>query len=122
MQKWVIRTATGEFCYGGPYEPTLPTVNTAAFQLVALSRDRAPDRRGERYDAVSGVRVATADEIAAYDEQEVTAQAMSAFDGVSGKPLKAAMIAVFWQITGSLPTATQRDELRTKSVAVMKAR
>jgi hypothetical protein len=76
--RMVIRVATGEFLYGGFYDPAPPSTGTdangepipdAAFAVVTVPGDRPVDVRAERYDGAAPARrrPATGPELTAFD-------------------------------------------------------
>ena len=75
INKWVIHTASGEFKYGGFYEPTRPPNGTdaqgepipdPAYAIVVVPGEKMPDPRREKWNG-SAVVDKTAAELAAYD-------------------------------------------------------
>lgn len=83
VNKWVIRTATGELQYGGYYEPTLPSVDAAAFSIVTLPSpdwdDTMPDRRTQRWNG-SAVVAKAQSAIDDHDRAASDANAHAFFD------------------------------------------
>ena len=75
INKWVIHTATGEFKYGGFYEPTLPQTGVdaennpiydPAYSIVIVPGEKMPDSATQKWNG-SAVVDKTAEELAAYD-------------------------------------------------------
>lgn len=67
---WVIRTSTGEFQYGGPYNPVLPVVSVgppvvydANYSFVTLPDGAVPNPSLQRWNG-SAIVAKTDDEIA----------------------------------------------------------
>lgn len=90
--KWIAKVATGEFLFGGYYEPT-PWIKAEQPQqppgtydpdtdVVIVLGDRHPDPRTERWDGATSTRPATAPEIAAWDAAETDRQCLSTLDGL----------------------------------------
>jgi len=131
---YVYRKSDGRFLGGGfydvqpPLKEGLPDPEGHPTQVpdydlygVAEFNETHPDPRMERFDATLGKRPATAQEIAAYDADQLNRDAALTWDSVSGRAIRAATAAVFWQITGALPTTQQANAMRTKFLTVFKA-
>lgn len=83
QNKWIVRTATGEFLVGGFYEPTPPSLGLnpdgsvivdPAYAVVALPVDLMPNPRAQKWNG-SAVVAKTPAEIASYDAAQTDAMA-----------------------------------------------
>jgi hypothetical protein len=85
-------TATGLFVAGvSQGDPRDDPANQALIELPDY-----PDRRTERWDGADGIRPATAQEIADYDEAEAQSAAVADIDGL--KALKALAVETLIEI------------------------
>lgn len=73
MNRWVIHTATGEFRFGGFYEPTTPDSDHS---IVTVPGETHPNPRTQRWNG-SAVVAKTPQEIAAYDSALKDTKALS---------------------------------------------
>lgn len=114
--RWVIHTASGEFKYGGFYEPTGPD---QAYSVVEIPDESMPDLRTERYDATSATkrRPATAQEIADYDAAQLDATAKQA---AVPRAVKAMLLFYLRDKLGRNPTAAERAAARDAFVQAYK--
>lgn len=112
--KWVYRLADGIFLRGcfcdHPFDSSVEGV-------VEFLDSDAPDPRTQRFDSVKGKRAATAQELITFDDSQSDDRAKSEVDG---KTIKAALLAIYWQVLGTRPTPVQIQALRTKFITVYK--
>ena len=90
--RWVYRLSNGQFLRGGFYAVT----HDPATEGVVSLGERHPDPRTERFDPVTKTRPATAPEIAAYDAEQLDAQAVASVD--TEKALKAIVVYMRTQL------------------------
>lgn len=127
-QRWVIESATGEFLYGGFYDPTPPRIgvdaegepiNDPAFSIVEVPGESLPDPRTERYDAAVPTRrrPATASELTTYDTKTRTVRFQRTSDD---KDLLATIALIARARVGvaawnGLTLAQKRDTIRNEA-------
>lgn len=101
MFHWVYQVSDGQFLSGGPCNPT----PGAGQGLVTLSRN--PHPRYERYDGAGGIRPATAQETADYDDTQTVERALARFD--NEKLVKA--LALWTAGKLNVPLAAAKQEI-----------
>lgn len=113
---WVYRKADNVFLRGGfssmPYDP-------ATEGAVEFGDSELPDRRLHRYDGVGGKRLATAEELAAYDT--ATEDTRIAGELNESKLIRAVAFVLLARILGRTPTAQERLQFAADVKAVYKS-
>lgn len=102
--KWIFDLASGEWLYGGAYEPNY---NPAIQGLAVLPRH--PDRRLERSNGAGAIRSATVQEIAVYDAARAGEREVQQFDGQ--QMLKA--LAIWTAQKLNIPPQQAKQEILT---------
>lgn len=104
MMKWIFDLISGEWLYGGAYEPNY---NPAIQGMAVLPRN--PDRRLERASGAGAIRPATVQEIAAYDAARAGDREAQQFDGQ--QMLKA--LAIWTAQKMNVPLQQAKQEILT---------
>lgn len=74
VNKWVIHTTTGEFKFGGFYEPTVPD---AAHSIVIVPGEKMPDCKTQKWNGSAVVaKSQTEIEQAVSTEKDITAESL----------------------------------------------
>jgi len=117
--RWVYRLNDGTFIRGGYYDVTY---DPATEGLVSLG-ERHPDPRLERFDVTTKTRLATTEEVSAYDATQLDTQAQATVD--TNKALLAVIVYARAQlnvlrVAAGLP-ALSVAEVRAGVIAAYKA-
>jgi hypothetical protein len=104
ISKWVYTLATGQFTRGGFYDPPFDSATEGVVGFP--DADPMPDVRLQRFDAERGKRPATADEIAAFDQSRLDAQATGEIQ--SNPQLVAVSLALHALLLGRAPTDAEQ--------------
>jgi hypothetical protein len=116
MATWIVRNSDSAWMVQGFGDPSLIHSQPASYSAVEVPGTAAPDPRATRYDAAaqSKIRLATAQEMTAYDE--TIADARADVDYRDKDVL--AMVAVILEKTDSAFNTTDTNaQQRTKVVA-----
>lgn len=115
--KWIYRKVDSVFLRGGFYDPPFDALVEGLVEFP--DADPHPDPRLNRFDPVVGKRLATADELLAYDAAIVAASATRDID--EQKAIKAAVICSLWGRLARQPTTAEISAERTRFINIYKA-
>ena len=113
INKWVIHTASGEFKFGGFYEPTPPDADHSVVTLTGAYAETMPDQGTQKWNG-SAVVAKTPTEINAYDTALLTEQVVQEV-----RVKKDAVATIAWAIRFSNPAAWNAKTIAQKRQAVL---
>jgi len=114
--RWVYNKATGEFLRGGFYEVYYDDATEGIAEFP--DSNPFPDRRLQRYDAVTGLRSATPEEVAAYDEAQ--ADAAAAREVSMNKAMVAVAFLCERHRLGRVLTPQERQAIRDELKSILR--